>query len=266
MGGWISLNRKILKNPLLQTRGRYSKREAFIYLLLKANYEPSKFNVGSDIIDVAVGQMVTSIKGLCKEFKWGNTRLRNFLKLLKNDGMIDYISTNKLTLITLLNYSTYQNNKHQTNTKHTSNKHQTHTSNKNNKLNKEIREANFREIVLDEFKKVFINEDEKNYNDFCDYWTESNDAPNSKLRFEKQRTFSIKRRLAKWIKNNKEWDKNTNTSTGYKSEDYPFEPNGYNRMGWCEKCNICDFYNKFTIHKEDSRCCNAKILPKRKEV
>ena len=86
------------------------------------------------------------------------------------------------------------------------------------------------------------------------------------MKYEMQKTFDISRRLKRWIKNSKEWDKNTNTSTGYKSDDYPMESNGYNRMGWCEKCNVSDFYSKFSIHKEDSRCCNAKILPKRKEA
>ena len=43
MKGWISLHRKILDNPIL-TRGRqYSRFEAFVYMLLKANHKKNKF-------------------------------------------------------------------------------------------------------------------------------------------------------------------------------------------------------------------------------
>ena len=41
--------------------------------------------------------------------------------------------------------------------------------------------------------------------DFIDYWTETNER-GTKFKAEMQQTFDIKRRLNKWIKNNKEWE------------------------------------------------------------
>lgn len=42
-------------------------------------------------------------------------------------------------------------------------------------------------------------------------------------------------------------------------ELYPFDKTGNARLGICSKCNKTTFGNKFTIHKDDSDCCNAKI-------
>ena len=41
-------------------------------------------------------------------------------------------------------------------------------------------------------------------NEFLSYWTESS---GKKMRFEKQPTFCVKRRLIRWQKNSKKWDK-----------------------------------------------------------
>ena len=41
-------------------------------------------------------------------------------------------------------------------------------------------------------------------NNFVGFWTERNTS-NTKMRFELQQTFDIGRRLATWVKNNKEW-------------------------------------------------------------
>ena len=42
-------------------------------------------------------------------------------------------------------------------------------------------------------------------------------------------------------------------------ELYPFDTSGYSRKGRCSSCNGVVLGNKFTIHKDDSDCCKAKI-------
>tara|TARA_R100000781_G_scaffold539_5_gene906 strand:- start:2073 stop:2702 length:630 start_codon:yes stop_codon:yes gene_type:complete len=42
--------------------------------------------------------------------------------------------------------------------------------------------------------------------EFTDYWTETNKS-GSKMKFELQKTFDIKRRLARWCKNDQSWNK-----------------------------------------------------------
>ena len=133
MSGWIKLHRKIRNNPVLKRSSVYSNFEAFIWLLLKANYDEAKVVVGSEIYIVKKGEMITSQKKLCKQFNWGNTRLRTFLRLLKNDGMIDFKSNTKLTQIILLNWDSYQDSKSQTNIKQITNKSQTNCKQITNK-------------------------------------------------------------------------------------------------------------------------------------
>ena len=104
MEGWISLHRKILENPILNRSRVYSNFEAWIWLLLKANHKDNKFVLGSEIIKVKKGQTITSQKKLCKQFKWGNSKLRTFLKVLVKDEMIELTTTPKATWITINNY------------------------------------------------------------------------------------------------------------------------------------------------------------------
>ena len=72
-----------------------------------------------------------------------------------------------------------------------------------------------------------------------------------------QKTFDPKRRLKKWVSNQKEWEKPVKTK--YQYEDFRFDATGYNKIGYCTKCNTSDFYKKPQF--EDSRCCNSEIIP-----
>lgn len=65
--------------------------------------------------------------------------------------------------------------------------------------NKDQREADFRK-ELDAFRDKYTH---GLVNEFLDYWTEGK----IKMRFEKQKTFDIKRRLATWKKNDKKFNK-----------------------------------------------------------
>tara|TARA_Y100000593_G_scaffold75148_1_gene138573 strand:- start:1952 stop:2734 length:783 start_codon:yes stop_codon:yes gene_type:complete len=97
--------------------------------------------------------------------------------------------------------------------------------------------------------------------DFCNYWTEKN-IGGSKMRYEKQNTFDISRRLARWLKMSKDWNKDTKTNEdGYNINDFKFDTTGNARLGYCKKCTLVDFYDKWNILKEYSKCCNDKLLP-----
>ena len=44
--------------------------------------------------------------------------------------------------------------------------------------------------------------------EFVDYWTEKN-ISGKKMKFEMQKTFDIKRRLARWVKKSEQWNPKT---------------------------------------------------------
>ena len=261
MKGWISLHRKILDNPIL-TRGRqYSRFEAFVYMLLKANHKDNKALIGNNLIIIKKGSFITSQKKLMKEFNWGSSRLRTFLKLLESDGMIETNTNTISTHITINNYKELQGlqtaNELQTKHKQTTNKLQPKTNNNVNNDNKEIREEKFIKLVLAESIKMDKIVEHNVIDDFCNYWTERN-IGGTKMKYEMQKTFDIKRRLQRWIKNQQEWK----PITKHKNEEFKLDATGYNRIAYCSKCNVSDFY-KYPA-TEDSRCCGDKLKPKNK--
>tara|TARA_R110002020_G_scaffold72786_1_gene187064 strand:+ start:2291 stop:3070 length:780 start_codon:yes stop_codon:yes gene_type:complete len=208
MSGWIKLHRKINKNPILKKNRIYSNFEAFTWLLLRVNYDDAKVVIGSRIYKVKKGELITSQKKLCKQFGWGNSRLRTFLKLLKNDGMIDFKSNTQLTQLILLNWESYQDTKSQTKSKQTTNKSQPNTNKKSKEIkkNKEVlTEQKFIDKVLAEGIKITPTVHPEIIDDFCNYWTEKN-MTTGKMRFQLEKTFSIKRRLLRWNKNSFKFD------------------------------------------------------------
>lgn len=108
MQGWIKLHRIIQDHWLYRIDRKFSSFEAWLDLLMMVNHEDKKVNLGNELIEVKRGQRVTSIRKLCDKWNWSNSKVKQFLNLLKDDGMIEYISDTKKTLITVVNYELYQ--------------------------------------------------------------------------------------------------------------------------------------------------------------
>lgn len=109
MEGWVSIHRRIMKHWLYEEKRVFSRFEAWIDLVLLANYEDSKVMIDGQMKTVHRGQHLTSIRKLCERWRWSNTKVVAFLDLLEKEGMIVRESDNKKTLITLVNYEKYQN-------------------------------------------------------------------------------------------------------------------------------------------------------------
>ena len=255
--GWVSLYRKTLDNPILKTSKKFSTFEAWVWLLLNVNHKERKVVMGTSIYKVKKGAMITSMRKLCKIFGWGNSRLRTFLILLQKDDMIVVKTNHSLTQITLLNYELLQDNKSVTNQKQDTNKSLPNTNNNVNNENKEIRESKFNIRVKEIFDEKHPACADQVYEDFCNYWTESN-IGGTKMKFEMQKTFDISRRLAKWIQNSKDW----NIEGKVELSEFKLDSTGYCYIGYCDKCGESDFYKEYDLNK-DSRCCKVKIKPKR---
>ena len=74
---------------------------------MRANHKDTKVLLGNELIEVKRGQFITSIRKLCDEWNWSNTKVKNFLKLLEQDEMITHKSDTKKTVITIVNYGVY---------------------------------------------------------------------------------------------------------------------------------------------------------------
>ena len=99
--GWISLYRSIQDHWLWQERP-FSKGQAWLDLLLLANHKDNKFLLGNELIKVKKGSFITSQKKLRERWGWGNEKIRSFLKLLEEDGMIKQHADKKKTVITIV--------------------------------------------------------------------------------------------------------------------------------------------------------------------
>ena len=249
--GWISIHRKVLKNPIVKMGKSYSRFEAWLWLLLRATYSNQKVVLGADIYHLKSGEILTSQKKLCKQFNWGNSKLRTYLTLLEKDEMIVVKTNKKLTHLTILNFNELQKN--QIATKPQTNHNQTH-SNKDNKVNKDIN------IRLLDFKKLVnstgLETNKDTIESFIEYWTEKN-MSGKKMKFEMQKTFDVKRRLQRWIQNAKDWNIKPKQET--LDEQFPFDKTGNARLGKCSACKSTVFLDKWKPVL-DSTCCNAKVV------
>lgn len=148
MAGWISLHRSIENHWTFKENRKFSKFEAWIDILLMVNHKDKKIVLGNELVFVKRGQKITSIRKLCERWSWSNNKVKNFLKLLEEDGMLIAKSDAKKTLLTVVNYDIYQHedlekrrksdaNASQVHHKSDANASQTHTNNNDNKENNE---------------------------------------------------------------------------------------------------------------------------------
>ena len=117
----------------------------FLHLLLSVNYEDKKWHGET----IRKGELITSQKKLSKETRLSRQQIRLSLDKLKTTSEITYKTTNKYTIITLVNWEKYQCNDKKTTNKTTSNltieqpsSNQQATTTKEYKEYKEYKEIN----------------------------------------------------------------------------------------------------------------------------
>ena len=163
--GFIKLYRKIQNHWLYEEKRKFSKFEAWIDMLMMANHKDNKFVLGNELVTVKRGQFITSIRKLGERWNWSNTKVSQFLDLLKSDEMIDYKKDTKKTLITIDNYGSYHDSE---NEKKTQNEHEKDTkrtqkhTNKNVKNDKNEKNSN---IPFAEIVNYLNQKTEKNFRD-----------------------------------------------------------------------------------------------------
>lgn len=84
------------------------KRGAWLDLLFNANHDEFSIYFNGSFIKIQSGEIVTSIRKLSDNWKWGRGKVLNFLKMLEEDNLIFRTSDNKCTLIKIINYSIYK--------------------------------------------------------------------------------------------------------------------------------------------------------------
>jgi len=103
--GYVKLWRKTIDSGLLQNAAAL---QVFTYCLLKASHKHSKMLVGTTPVTVEPGQVVTGRLAIAKECKLSEQNVRTALKLLENLEIVTIKSTNKFSVVSFVNWDTYQ--------------------------------------------------------------------------------------------------------------------------------------------------------------
>ena len=133
--GWISIHRKILE---WEWYSDINVCRVFIHCLIKANHTEKKWQG----VAIKRGQFITSNSILAHECNLSVKQLRTSLNKLKETGEVASNSTNKYTVISMLNYEKYQDEGKQTgkrraNEGQTKGKRRATTNNDNNDNNED---------------------------------------------------------------------------------------------------------------------------------
>lgn len=215
--GWISIYRKIRNHWIWQDP---VKLKWWIDILLAVNHEDKKVNIGVKLIECKRGQCIMSLQNWAKRWNVSKGAARNFLELLKKDGMIHTENISISTRITVCNYDNYQGSAHSSkmHEKRVENGWKTDEDPNNNddNYNKRVDHLNSednlkkKESELKESIEPFIPIYGKDIcNKFYLYWSEPNKSK-TKLRYEMEKTWDVSRRLANWANRDKAFNTRIN--------------------------------------------------------
>ncbi len=142
--GWIKLHRRILRNKLYPNGRPFTKLEAWLDLLLLVNHKEEQVEINYKTYRINPGESVKSIKTWANRWGWSRKRVQRFFRFLKKEDMIDFVSDQNTTHLTVCKWPGYQSkgasNAHRTHIKRTSEEHHTPT-NKNDKNGKNEKKA-----------------------------------------------------------------------------------------------------------------------------
>ena len=105
--GWIKLHRRVMDSDAYLTEP-FCRNMAWIDLLLLANHKPGFMRVRGLRIEINRGQVGYSMVTLAARWKWSRGKVERFLDELEAEQQIEQQKNRVTTLISILNYETYQ--------------------------------------------------------------------------------------------------------------------------------------------------------------
>lgn len=135
--GWVKLHRKMLDNPIIMKDAEHLA--VWMYLLLNATHAeyPALFK-GKKII-LQPGQLITGCISIGNQLSISESKVRRTLNDFISDGQIDRQTSNKNSLITVLNWDVYQNFDGQNDSQVTDKRRTTDGQVTTNKKNKNVK-------------------------------------------------------------------------------------------------------------------------------
>jgi len=106
LNNFLPLDRNLLKHWLWEDKP-FSKGQAWVDLLMLANYKDKKKPVNGEMQIYKRGDVNLSMKQLSDRWGWDRRTVKRFLDLLSNDKMVSVNSTTHGTTITIVNYEVF---------------------------------------------------------------------------------------------------------------------------------------------------------------
>lgn len=109
--GWIKLHREILDHWVYDDP---EKLKIWITLLSKASHKKRKVPINYQVIDIKPGELIFGTIKFAEAIGVSRDKLYKTVKMFEKDGMIEYDTTtykNKFSIIRVLNWEKYQNQK-----------------------------------------------------------------------------------------------------------------------------------------------------------
>jgi len=165
VNGWIKLHRSILNWEWYDNPNVLS---LFIHCLFSANYEEKKWHGQT----IKKGSFITSIKHLSEDTGLSTQQVRTALSKLQTTNNITIKTTNKYSLITIIKWEKYQENKQDiTNKQQTNNKQITTTKEYKNIKESNISNKRMKKPTLEELENYCLEKRLKvDCNKFIDYY------------------------------------------------------------------------------------------------
>lgn len=108
-GGWIKIYRSMVENQLYFSEP-FTRMQAWIDLLILANFEDNFIYVRGNKVLVKRGQICKSQDNLAERWKWSRGKVIRFLDELQTEQQIVQHKSKLTTLISVVNYNDYQQN------------------------------------------------------------------------------------------------------------------------------------------------------------
>ena len=107
MAGYIKLNRSIFEDEMYFA-DKFTREQAWIDLLLLANYRKSLLTVRGNQVEVARGSLAWSIDKLAARWKWSINRVIRYMTELQKQGKIEVQKSHIINIISVVKYEYYQ--------------------------------------------------------------------------------------------------------------------------------------------------------------
>ena len=114
--GWIKTHRSIRNSWMWSVKEPFDKRSAWLDMLMSAFYADGEQSFKGVKIAVKRGQFPTSVRILSGRWMWSVAKVNRYIDRLKAEQMINTERIDGGTLVTIVNYAFYQDDRNSSDT------------------------------------------------------------------------------------------------------------------------------------------------------